>query len=145
MGKNKNKNTRPVTGAPRPAPSAPPSNAPAPSPAAASTSNPVAGALNIAITVPEELKIEMVSASALGEYEMWFFIASVLSNGVFGFSVAYLQSNPKENSFLFMALLCLVLFVATLSRAIYLRRQLKKNSKVIKMKVAEIEVPNNGA
>ncbi len=104
-----------------------------------SVENPLAGGLNVSVSIPETIEIRMVDASALADYEMWFFISSILANAVVGFGVAYFQDTTKQFLF-YNTLVFLVLFLASAFFAFFKRYKLREGSKAIKLKaVAEIE------
>lgn len=99
--------------------------------------NPVASALNLTVSVPEAIEIKMVDASVLADFEVWFFISSILSSATIGFFVAYLQSED-DTALLINAFIFLLLFVITLSMTFYKRYKLRKKSKKITLKATEV-------
>ncbi|WP_422450691.1 hypothetical protein [Endozoicomonas sp. ALB091] len=54
------------------------------------SSNPLASASNITVTVPESVGVKLVDASTLGDYEIWSLLTSILSSAVVGFFVAFM-------------------------------------------------------
>jgi hypothetical protein len=56
------------------------------------TSNPLAEHLNITVSLPDTIQVKMVDAKVLEDYEIWFFISSLLFAAVVGFGVPFLQS-----------------------------------------------------
>ena len=106
------------------------------------TTNPLAGHLNITVSLPDTIKIKMVDASALEDYEIWFFISSLLFAVVVGFGVPYLQSCEVSswgdrilgiNTGIFF-----VLFVLSLIIALRKRHALKAKSKEVNLKVTNL-------
>lgn len=96
-----------------------------------SGSNPLAGGLNISVSIPESVDIKLVNASALTDFEIWIYISSFLSNAVVGFWISYAQNTNQVidknlfwNSIVFTVLFSMAIFVA-----IYKRFQLSKKSK----------------
>lgn len=111
--------------------------------------NPVGGAFDVSVSIPDKLEIKMVNASALADYEIWIFIASLLSNAVVGFWVAFSTNKDSAinsilfwNSFVFSAL-----FLSSLIYSIFKRSQLTSKSKDIKLKTSPAGIqdhdPNN--
>jgi hypothetical protein len=98
--------------------------------------NPLIRAFDVSLLVPESVEVRMVDASALANYEVWVFIASVLSNAVLGFLVAFFQSDESW-SLLASALVFFVLFVVSASWAFVQRRQLRKRSRRVKLQAIE--------
>jgi hypothetical protein len=98
--------------------------------------NPLAGALNVAISVPETIEIKMVDASVLSDYEVWFFVSSILSSAVIGFLVAYLQG--KEIAFLAMTGVLFVIFLVFLKMTFEKRNTLRKKSKIITLRATQV-------
>ena len=84
----------------------------------------------------------MVDATALSDYEIWFFIASLLFGIVTGFAVPFIQSfqgeAAKPNWLLGInTIIFLLLFVIAMTMAIRKRNQLKKKSRVVDLKVSQ--------
>ena len=55
-------------------------------------SNPIGKSLNVNVSIPKQIKIDLVDASTLSDFEIWVFICSLLSNFVVGFAVAWAQA-----------------------------------------------------
>ena len=108
---------------------------------------PVDGVINVTVSVPETLDIKMVNASALTDFEIWFFISSLLTNAVVGFLVAYLQSGKDsvkdpsgvevvpaqalDAALLAVTLMFLALLVIAIGMTLYKRKQLRTRSKTV--------------
>ena len=105
--------------------------------ASASGSNPVVRGMNVTVSIPETVEIKMVDASVLADYEVWFFIASMLASAVVGFMVAYLQ-NRKDGSFLAMTLVLALLFAVAVIMTFCKRNKLRRRSKCIALQATEI-------
>lgn len=60
--------------------------------------NPIGDSFNVIVSVPQAVEIKMVDASALSDYEIWVFIASLLSNAVIGFFIAYVQAIDAKSA-----------------------------------------------
>jgi hypothetical protein len=105
--------------------------------------NPVRGSLDIVVSVPDSIKIRMVDASTLADYETWIFLASVLSNAVVGFLVATVQAYDTKTAnagqLKWTTIVCLILFLSTLGKALLMRHALTKQGKNIKLKATEAE------
>ncbi len=84
----------------------------------------------------------MVDASTLADYEVWAFLASLLSNGVVGFLVAYLQAVDSKSataSYIGWTLvLFIVLFITALATALVIRRKLRRKSKEVRLKTSGV-------
>ncbi|GLS97883.1 hypothetical protein [Piscinibacter gummiphilus] len=62
------------------------------------TSNPFAQSASITLSVPDSVEVKLVDASALGDYEVWIFLTSILSSAVTGFLVAIVQAAESDRS-----------------------------------------------
>jgi hypothetical protein len=107
---------------------------------APSTENPASEPFNIVVSVPEAIQIRMVDASSLADYELWVFIASLISNFVVGFLVAYSQAidsnSPAKTYVGWTLLLFVLLFAISLTAAIRKRLELRKKGRDIKLKTS---------
>ena len=103
--------------------------------------NPLGKSLNVVVSVPEAIEIRMVNASTLSDYEMWIFLASILSNAVVGFVVATFQAydakaaNAKQ--LLMTGIVFGILFLATLGMALAKRCTVTRTGKLISLKATE--------
>lgn len=106
------------------------------------TQNPNGDAFNVVVTVPESIQIKMVDASALADYEVWIFIASILSSAVVGFLVAYLQAvdakSPSQAYIGWTCVLFALLFAVASGMATYKRTSLQKKGRDIKLKTTSV-------
>jgi len=102
-----------------------------------SSENPIAGGLNVMVSVPETIEIKMVNASTLEEYEIWFFISSVLANFLAGFAVAFLMADFNgilaANSAAFLILFGVALLVTIRKRA-----RLQAKARSLRFKASQI-------
>ncbi len=106
----------------------------------ASGTNPLMKSLNITLSVPEVIEIKMVDATALSDYEIWFFISSLLFGFFTAFVVPFIQSLQSSssnidwllggNTLAFFLLFAVSVFVALLKR-----RKLQRKSKSVELKV----------
>ena len=103
-----------------------------------------ANPFNVTVSIPEVLEIRMVDASVLADYEVWFFISSLLSSAVVGFLVAFFQSYPEPGetgrpsaSLLATTLMFAVLLVISVAMTLMKRRQMRKRSKPLRLGSAE--------
>jgi hypothetical protein len=105
-------------------------------------------AFNIVVNVPDKIKIRMVNAEALSEYEIWFFLASVLSSAVVGFAVAYFQAiDAKSASAPAWGWSCVIfifLFVVAISVSFRKRMLLQQQGRDISLKTAGARVNPRG-
>jgi hypothetical protein len=102
---------------------------------------------NILVSVPESIRIRMVDATSLSDYEIWFFGSGALLSVLTGFLVAYIQEDKAEvEKVLGIAtLLFAVLFLSCLVMTFVKRHTLRKKGRTIKLKtsgVTEEEKPN---
>lgn len=104
----------------------------------APTTNPFAQSANILVSVPENVEVRLVDASALGDYEIWSLISSILSSAVIGFGVAYFQAPDSEKgSYLAIEIVWLSLLVICAITAIVKRRKLTAKTRRIRFRVGD--------
>jgi len=100
--------------------------------------NPSGDPFNIIVSVPEAIQIKMVDASALADYEVWIFIASIISNAVVGFLVAYSQAvdtNSASATYVGWTLIVfVVLFMVATLMAFGKRHSMQKKGRDIKLR-----------
>lgn len=105
--------------------------------------NPVSSSLNIVVSIPDAIEIKMVDASTLNDYELWFFISSILASSVIGFLVALIQAEECNSSICrplgFMTLVLLILFIVSIATTVCKRRLLNKKGKSINLKATTEE------
>lgn len=103
-----------------------------------SSDNPAEDPFNVVISVPEIIHVKMVDASALSDYEVWIFIASVISNAAVGFSVALYQAIDSKSSTVsyacWTAAMFWLLFAISAGTAFRKRSSMQKKGKDIKLK-----------
>lgn len=105
---------------------------------AAPSPNPFAQSANVMISVPETVEVRLVDASVLGDYEIWFFVASLLASAVVGFLVAFLQAEPAAaNQLLATSLMFGALFLIAGGMTLYKRGKLHTRVKRLRFKVGE--------
>jgi hypothetical protein len=106
--------------------------------------NPIADPFNVIVSVPEAIKIKMVDASALADYEVWVFIASILSNAVVGFLVAYSQAldanSPSAPYVGWTAVIFALLFMLSTITAFKKRSSLQEKGREIKLKTTTVSL-----
>nr|WP_225777344.1 hypothetical protein [Pseudomonas sp. Marseille-Q3773] len=105
------------------------------------TQNPnTSDAFNVIVSIPDNIEIRMVDASALGDYEVWIFIASLVSNFVIGFFVAYVQeakiSSPTAPYIGWTTFGFFVLFAISVAMAIAKRMAMRKKGRKISLKTS---------
>jgi hypothetical protein len=105
-------------------------------------SNPLAGHLNITVSLPDTIKIKMVDATALEDYEIWFFLSSLLFGVFIGFGVPSIQSceatSGLDKLLAIITGVFFVLFVFSLIVALRKRHSLKSKSKEVSLKVTTL-------
>lgn len=109
----------------------------------APTENPNASdAFNVFVSIPESIEIRMVDASALGDYEVWVFIASIISNFSIGFFVAYIQEAKAESAIAayvgWTASAFCILLVISIRIAFVKRNSLRSKGKKISLKTSSV-------
>lgn len=106
--------------------------------------NPSGDPFNVIVSVPESIQIKMVDASALADYEVWIFIASIISNAVVGFLVAYSQAlDAKSSSSTYVGwtvIIFLVLFGIATWTAFRKRASMQKKGRDIKLKTTSASI-----
>lgn len=104
--------------------------------------NPESRPFNITVSVPDQINIRMVDASALADYEIWLFLSSILSSAFIGFVIPYAQSreanSEMQGPYFWMSLTFFVLFLVSLGMAIGKRRALRKKGRDFKLKTSAI-------
>lgn len=102
--------------------------------------NPAANPFNVIVSIPKKITIRMVDASALGDYEIWVFLASLTSNAFVGFLVAYLQavdsSSPSERYALWVTVMFFFIMVIFIVTALRKRSSLSNKAEEIELDVA---------
>jgi hypothetical protein len=106
-----------------------------------SVSNPLAQQFSVVVSIPQTVKIKLVDASLLSEFEIWIYISSALVNFSTGFWVTYAQnSNTQIDKILLWISICFtILFLATLIVAITKRIKMNRKSKDVELNTS---VPN---
>ena len=101
-----------------------------------SSGNPLAHGFNVTVTIPDQINIRMVDASALSDYELWVFIASGLLSAFFGFLVATIQSFGTElaGPMSLFTLIILALFTVAAVKGLNVRKRLTAPGKLISMR-----------
>ena len=103
--------------------------------------NPLGGSLNIVVSVPHTIEIRMVDASTLSDYEMWFFISSILSGAVVGFTVGSIQALDAKaantTQLIWTTIVFAVLFVVTTVTTFVKRYLLKKKGRTIELRATD--------
>lgn len=109
--------------------------------------NPLGGSLNIVVSVPHSIEIRMVDASTLADYEVWFFLSSILSGAVIGFWVAACQAldakAANSSQLVWTAIVFGILFVATTITTFAKRHELKKKGKNIQLRAVDASPSSN--
>jgi hypothetical protein len=94
---------------------------------------------DIIVTVPESIIIRMVNAAALEDYEIWFFISSLLASVVTGFAVAYLQAvDAKSVSTTYIGwtlVVFILLFVIAFVTGLRKRMSMRRRGREIRLRV----------
>ena len=103
------------------------------------TSNPVVRGLNVMVSIPESVEVRMVDASVLGDYEVWIFIASLVSNLGVGFLVAYLQEDAHDSALLVNSIFFIVMFGMCLGMALRKRHRLRAKSRQISLRATDAD------
>lgn len=109
-----------------------------------SIENPLAHQFNVVVSIPEAVKIKLVDASLLNEFEIWMYLSTVLLNFATGFWTTYVQNTNKDmETILAWTSLCFsMLFVFCVITAIVKRIKIDKKSKNIDLQTS-VSNPNN--
>jgi hypothetical protein len=109
-------------------------------PSAPSQNPNTSDAFNVVVSIPDSIEIRMVDASALGDYEVWVFIASLISNFVIGFFVSYAQEAKAESPIAsyvgWTTVAFTILLIFALVMAIAKRMALRKKGRKISLKTS---------
>lgn len=107
--------------------------------------NPMYQGMSVNLNIPEKIDITMVEAKSLGDFELWTFLVSLMSNFLIGFSVAWasapevtngMPSNKPVYGYVSLCfLILLTLFGCILGYKIY---QLHKSKNVVKARLSVI-------
>jgi len=120
---------------------------PSPNKMSIPTENPIGDTFNIVVSVPESVEIRMVNASVLGDYEIWIFIASLLSNAVVGFLVAFIQALDSKSlntsNIGWSLVVFVILFLIALAMAVFKRVSLRSKGRDIKLRTSSVVVSPN--
>jgi hypothetical protein len=105
----------------------------APNPAAevahiAEQSNPLAAAVGVTVAVPKSIRVQMVDASALAQFQYLGLATSILSSAVIGFLVAYLQTATRPTHLLIETIVWGLLFGIALIATLRTRKALRPES-----------------
>lgn len=94
----------------------------------------------ISLHVPENIEIQMVDSTYLGQYEIWFSSAAVILSVFSGFMVAWIQdTNPATRPVFFgVSLIFAAIFVFCFVMTITSRRALRKKRKVVKLYTSRV-------
>jgi hypothetical protein len=65
--------------------------------------NPIGDELQVEVSIPKKIEIKMVDASTLSDYEVWFFIASLVCNFLVGFVVATISTDETRVRWILLA------------------------------------------
>lgn len=105
--------------------------------------NPMYNGLNVNLKIPETIDITMVEAKSLGDFELWSFLVSLMSNFVVGFVVAWLSapesttSNPSFKPIYGKISLCFILLFVVFGIILGFKIwQMHQSKKTIKTKLS---------
>ena len=102
--------------------------------------NPLGDELNIMVSIPELIEIKMVNASILSDYEIWFFISSILASIMTGFWVAFVQNTIDSISGILFwnSVIFTLFFLISVYIAFNRRKKLNEKAKNIEMKASKV-------
>jgi len=101
------------------------------------TDEPADSGPNVLVSSPEKIEVRLVDARVLGEYELRFFLASLLGGVASNFVVASAQSS-WDLTLLINGGIFVALFFIVFTSAVYKRRELKQNQKSIEYKATPV-------
>jgi hypothetical protein len=107
-------------------------------------SNPLAQQFNIVVSIPQAVKVKLVDASLLNDFEIWMYLSTVILNVCTGFWVSYAQnSNAQINKMLCWTAICFtVIFIFSIIIAISKRVKMSRKSRNIELQTS---IPNPAA
>jgi ABC-type Mn2+/Zn2+ transport system permease subunit len=90
---------------------------------------------NVTVRVPTNIEIPMIHATGFSDYELWVFIASILSNLSVAFLIFYIQNTEtnKHNLLLGVTITFGLLFGVSCYQAFNRRYKLTSNTTLIKV------------
>ena len=90
------------------------------------------------MSVPDSVEVKLVDASALGDYEVWVLLTSILSSAVTGFLVAIVQATEAERSrFIAITVVFALLAVVCGIMAVSKRTKLTNNARRVRFKIGD--------
>lgn len=97
--------------------------------------NPIGKEVRVEVSMPEKFDIKMVDASSLSDYELWFFIASLLCNFLVGFVVSTISNADDKTKGLYIGIdIILGLFFSLSVVMVFVKRKkLSIETKTIKL------------
>lgn len=100
--------------------------------------NAFAQSASITVSVPESVEIKFVDASALGDYEVWVLLTSVLASAVTGFLVAVVQApGPEQPRYVAITTVFGILDAISAVMVIVTRRRLSRRTRRAKFRVGD--------
>ncbi|MEZ4377195.1 MAG: hypothetical protein R3B35_02810 [Gemmatimonadales bacterium] len=103
--------------------------------------NPLAGAANITVSLPEAVEVKLVDATALADYEVWSLLTSILGSAFIGFLVATLQepnTSPTNAVLRSMTLVIALLLAICAITAFSRRRRLAGKVRRLRFRLGEL-------
>lgn len=82
----------------------------------------------VEVRFPDKISIELVQANELRHYEIFSWFSSLVATIAVGFWTAYFTTSPRSNQLFWTALAFTIIFVVSLSIAIYYRRKVYHGS-----------------
>jgi len=100
-----------------------------------SVANPLAHQFNVVVSIPQSVKIKLVDASLLNEFEIWMYLSTVLLNIATGFWVSYAQNTTVlvDKILCYTSLCFTLLFLFAIIVAITKRIKMNKKSKEVEL------------
>lgn len=104
--------------------------------------NPIGSSLRFNVSIPKQIKVDLVDASTLSDYEIWIFIASVMSNFLVGFAVAWSQCTGNDaivKVYKTVTIIFICFLLLSIIMVLIKRRKLKEERKQMNLGVKDIE------
>ena len=97
--------------------------------------NPIGNEVHVEVSMPEKFEIKMVDASALGDYELWVFLASLICNFLVGFIVATISNSDANTKGLYTGIdvMLSIFFILSVIMVIRKRKRMSIEKKTIKL------------
>jgi ABC-type uncharacterized transport system permease subunit len=88
----------------------------------------LAGSVGVTVAIPKNIRVQMVDASALWQFQWFGLVASILGSAVVGFFVAWVQTPGHPDHLLIETGIWLLLFALAVAATLKTRKSLAPES-----------------